>query len=161
MNCFFFPPAFFLALHSMCHGLNSLHSDARSRHQKQPAATGELFCRAINAAGAEHLTLFPPSPLQPLLGAPRGTHRMPVGVRKGPTDGQPKALTGAVVCHPSAPMPGFGQAPFWLGFSMFTLVTVQYLQRESYTSDFKEAGLGHSLLLGLHFPPWHPGLICF
>lgn len=39
---------------------------------------------------------------------------------------------------------------------MFTLVTGKHLQRESYTSDFKEAGQGHSLLLRLHFPPSDP-----
>lgn len=80
-----------------------------------------------------------------------------MGVRKGLADDEPKAWTRWVcVCHPPAVMPGFGQAPFWLGFSVFTLVTGQHLQRRSYTSDFREAGRGRSLLLRLCFPPLEP-----
>lgn len=69
---------------------------------------------------------------------------MPVGVRKGPVDDQPKALTDPFVS------PSSTNAWLWAGSFLavpppplppvFTLVTVQYLQRKSYTSDAEEAG---------------------
>lgn len=81
------------------------------------------------------------------------------GCEKGPGGWLAQSLDPMVwVCHPTAVMPGLGQAPFWLGFSMFTLVTGQHLQRESYRSDFQEAGWGCSLLSRLRFPGPDPAL---
>lgn len=68
---------------------------------------------------------------------------MPVGVRQGPADDQPKALADAFVSPSSTnarPRAGSFLAVFFFLFPMFTLVTVQYLQRESYTSDVEEEG---------------------
>lgn len=86
-----------------------------------------------------------------------------MGVRKGPANDWPKALTRWVcVCHPPAVMPGLGQAPFWLIFPCLPQLQDSIYKERVTEVIFKRQG--EDAAYGrekLHFPPLDPALSPF
>lgn len=131
----------------------------RVSHQKQPTAPAGLLCKSMNKHRGKHMIEIPPSPLEPS-GTSTGCQWV-WGRALQMANPKPWPMH---LCHHLALMPGLGQAPFWLFFFSFSHVYSSYstifTKRELHKWCWR-GGLGHSLLLGLHFPPRHPALICF
>lgn len=140
----------------MCCGVNILCSDAQSGPPEAAHSTRWATLQSNEQTQGWASDRNSPQPSWPL----RNMHRMPVGVRKGPVGDQPKALIDPFVS------PSSTNAWLWAG----SFLAVPPHVYSSYSTIFTKkelhkwcwrGRLGHSLLLGLRFPPRHPALICF